>query len=112
MLTLHANNAVILALLQQADSVVAHSGGVHAVTEGGRAAALDMAQNGSTGINASAGLDLVGDLLRVADALCYDDDKVALTGALGLPDLIENVVLHIEFLLRQQDGHSATFSAI
>ncbi len=41
-----------------------------------------MAQNGSTGINAGAGLDLVGDFLRVANALGNDDNEVALTGAL------------------------------
>ena len=32
--------------------------------------------------------------------------SVTLTGALGLGDLIEDVVLHVEFLLRQQDSHS------
>ena len=68
LLTLHADDAVILALLEQADSVVTHSRSVHTVTQRGRAAALDVAQNGGTGVDAGAGLDLVGDLLRVADA--------------------------------------------
>ena len=98
LLTLHADDAVILALLEQADGVVTHSRGVHTVTQRGRAAALDMAQNGGTGVDAGAGLDLVGDLLRMTDALGHDDDKVALAGALGLDDLIEDVALHIEFL--------------
>ena len=88
LLTLHADDAVILALLEQADSVVAHSRSVHTVTQRGRAAALDVAQNGGTGVDTGAGLDLVGDLLRVADALCDDDDEVTLDGAIGLDDLI------------------------
>ena len=107
MLALHTDDAVVLALLQQADSVIAHRGSVHAVTQGGRTAALDMAQNRRTGIDAGAGLDLVGDLLRMADALCHDDDEVTLAGTLSLGDLIQDVVLHVEFLLRQQDRHCA-----
>ena len=63
LLTLHADDAVILTLLEQADGVVTHSRSIHAVTQSGRATALDMAQNGSTGIDAGASLDLVGDLL-------------------------------------------------
>ena len=42
----------------------------------------------------------------MADALGNDDDEVALAGLLGLSDLVQNVALHIEFLLRQQDSHS------
>ena len=105
MLTLHTDDAVVLTLLQQADSVIAHCGSIHAVTQSGRATALDMAQNGSTGIDAGAGLDLVGNLLRVANALGNDDNEVALTGALRLGDFIQNVVLHIEFLFGQQHSH-------
>ncbi len=105
MLSLHADDAVVLSLFQQADSVVTHGGSVYAVAQSGRTAALDVAQDGGTGINAGAGLDLVGDLLRVANALGNDDDEVALAGALRLGDLIEDVVLHVEFLLRQQDRH-------
>lgn len=86
-LPLHADDAVVLSLFQQADSVVAHGGSVYAVAQSGRAAALDVAQNGGAGINAGAGLDLVGDLLRVADTLGNDDDEVALAGALRLGDL-------------------------
>ena len=116
MLPLHADDAVILPLLQQADGVIAHCGGVHAVTQGGRAAALNMAQNCGTGVDAGAGLNLVGDLLRVADALGNDHDEVTLAGALGLGDFIEDVVLHVEFLLRQQDRIApeamATFRAM
>ena len=87
--------------------MVAHSRSVHTVTQRGRAATLDVAQNGGTGVDTGAGLDLIGDLLRVADALGHDDDEVALAGALSLDDLIEDVALHIEFLLGQQHGHSA-----
>ena len=87
--------------------MVAHSRSVHTVTQRGRAATLDVAQNGGTGVDTGAGLDLIGNLLRVADALGHDDDEVALAGALSLDDLIEDVALHIEFLLGQQHGHSA-----
>ena len=86
--------------------MIAHCRSIHAVAERRRAAALDMAQNGGASVDAGAGLDLVGDLLRVADALGDDDDKVALAGALGLNDLVEDVALHIKFLLRQQHSHS------
>ena len=64
LLTLHADDAVILALLEQADSVVTHSRSVHTVTQRGRAAALDMAQNGGTGVDAGAGLDLASSRLH------------------------------------------------
>ena len=84
LLTLHADDAVILALLEQADGVVAHSRSVHTVTQRGRAATLDVAQNGGTGVDTGAGLDLIGNLLRVADALGNNDNEVALTGALRL----------------------------
>ena len=42
----------------------------------------------------------------MAHALGNDDDEVTLAGLLSLSDLVQNVVLHIEFLLRQQDSHS------
>ena len=41
-LSLHADDAVVLSLFQQEDSVVAHGGSVYAVAQSGRAAALDI----------------------------------------------------------------------
>ena len=81
--------------------MVANCRSIHAVAERGRAAALDMAQNGGTGVDAGAGLDLVCDLLCVAHALGNDDDEVTLAGLLSLSDLIQNITLHVKFLLRQ-----------
>ena len=66
-----------------------------------------MTQNGCAGIDTGARLDLVGDLLCMTHALGHDDDKVALAGLLGFGNLIQNVALHIEFLLGQQHSHSA-----
>ena len=107
LLALHADDAVILALLQQANCLIAHGRSIHAVAQGGRTATLHMTQNGCAGIDAGACLDLVGDLLCMTHALGHDDDKVALAGLLGFGDLIQNVALHIEFLLGQQHSHSA-----
>ena len=103
----HPDDAVVLALVDQADGAVAHGGGVDAVPQGGRAAALDVAQNGGAGVDAGAGLDLVGDLLGMADALGDDDDEVVLAGLFGHLDAVEDVALHIELVLGQQHGHGA-----
>ena len=43
----------------------------------------------------------------MADTLGNDNNEVTLAGLLSLSDLVQNVVLHVEFLLRQQDRHSA-----
>ena len=86
--------------------MIAHCRRIHAVTQGGRTTTLDMTQNRCTGINAGTGLDLVCDLLRMADALGHDDDEMTLAGLLGLCDLIQNIALHVELFLRQQNSHS------
>ena len=66
------NNTVVDALIQQVNGVVAHQGGVHTVTNRGRTAALDVAQNRCTGVNAGSGLNLVGKLLCTDNALGHD----------------------------------------
>lgn len=78
------NNTVVDALVQQINGVVAHQRGVHAVTDRRGAAALDVAQNGCTGVNAGGRLDLVGQLLRTDNALGHDDNEVLLARDLGL----------------------------
>ena len=55
---LSAYDAVALALKQQLHSQVAHLCGVDTVTAGGNAAALDMAQNGDTGIQINGVFDV------------------------------------------------------
>ena len=63
--------------------------------------ALDMAQNSGAGVDAGACLNLVCDLLCMADTLGNNNNEVTLAGLLSLSDLIQNITLHVKFLLRQ-----------
>ena len=60
-----------------------------------------MAQNGGAGVDAGACLNLVCDFLCMADTLGNDNNEVTLAGLLSLSDLIQNITLHVKFLLRQ-----------
>ena len=81
--------------------MVAHCRSIHTVTQSGRTTALDMAQNSGAGVDAGACLNLVCDLLCMADTLGNNNNEVTLAGLLSLSDLIQNITLHVKFLLRQ-----------
>src|SRR5699024_7222129 len=59
------------------------------------------------GINAGAGLDLVGQLLSMTNTLGYDHDEVLLAGLLGLVHAGDDVVVQIVGTLGNQDSQSA-----
>ena len=82
--------------------MVAHTAGRDTVTQCGRAAALHMAQHGSAGVDARAGLDLVCQVLRMADALGDDDDEMLLAGFLRGLHLGDDVALQVVRNLRDQ----------
>ena len=76
LLTLHADDAVILALLQQAHGMVAHCRSVHTVTQSGRTTALDMAQNGGAGVDAGVECALLTRIVPDLDAVSFGPDAL------------------------------------
>ena len=86
---------------------IAHLGGVDTVTAGGRAAALDMAQNGHTGIQIDGFLDPGGDVGSGAGAFGHNDHVMGEAVKAGLTDLFDDVPLKINGFLGNQDSRCA-----
>ena len=87
--------------------MITHAGCGLAVAGVGRAAALDMAQNGDTRVDADGLLDLPGDIHRAAHALGHDDHEVSAAGEAGVLDALHHVLLEVQRLLRHQHGGRA-----
>ena len=103
----HGHDPVEDPLLQKHDRLITHTGSGDAVPQSGRAAALHMAQHGGPGVDAGAGLDLVGQVLSMAGALGDDDDEVLFAGLLGELHPVQNVAFQIVGALGDQGGDGA-----
>ena len=98
-----ADHAVSLALYQNICGICAHDGGIIAVLTSGRSAALHVAQDRSTGLNACRGLDPSRHGSGVADALCIDDQMVLLADPSVDDDMVDDLLLVIVVFLGEQD---------
>ena len=73
--------------------MISHQRGIHTVTDRRRTAALDVAQNGRTGVYAGRSLDLVGQILGADNAFRNNDDEMLLAGDLRLTHALQDVTL-------------------
>lgn len=91
----YADNSVAYALSEQVNGARAHLACHYPVSRSRRSAALDMAENGCSRLDAGLGFDFLCYLSGSADALGNDNYKVLLAGLLELADTRDNIALDI-----------------
>ena len=91
----YANNSVAYALSEQVNGARAHLACHYPVSRSRRSAALDMAENGCSRLDAGLSFDFLCYLSGSADALGNDNYKVLLAGLLELADTRDNIALDI-----------------
>ena len=77
--------------------MVAHLACHNTVTERRGTAALYMAKDGRTALDAGLLLDALADIFGVTYALCNDHDEVALAGLLCVADALDDVLFKSYF---------------
>ena len=102
-----ADNTVGFAFQQLFHRQIAHLSGVYTVTAGGNTTALNVTQNGNTGIQIDGILNLLGNIRSGTGAFCNYNHVVGKAVEPGLTDFLNHIPFKVNRLLRNQNSRCA-----